>query len=75
MALCDSRERKLGGKKMISQFFVTIIFWIIGLYVLYRVIYAAVKNGVDNSVLGRTLVKTQKTKFKRKPLHKDSFEN
>lgn len=60
---------------MISQFFVTIVFWIIGLYVLYRVIYAAVKNGVDNSVLGRTLVKKQKTKFKRKSLHKDSFEN
>ena len=35
---------------------ISIISWIIGLLILYIVIYLAVKHGINNSVVGRFIV-------------------
>ena len=43
---------------MVSQLFGMIILWIIGLFILYLVIYKAVKEGINKSVVGQSIKKT-----------------
>ncbi|MCG3089298.1 hypothetical protein [Sporosarcina cyprini] len=40
---------------MASQVFGVIVLWIAGLFILYLVIFKAVKDGINRSIVGKSL--------------------
>jgi len=48
-----------GGSRMASQVFGMIVLGLAGLFILYLVIFKAVKDGIDKSVLGQSKERTQ----------------
>ena len=42
---------------MASQVFGMIVLWVVGLFILYLMIFKAVKDGIDRSVVGQSLEK------------------
>ena len=60
-----------GGKQMVVG---TIILWIISLFILYIVIFAAVKDGIDKSEVGQLLIKKYGVKEKIAPPTDEEIE-
>ena len=60
---------------MASQFFGMIVLWIAGLFILYLVIYKAVKDGINSSVVGQSLEKTSNQGEKKKSWLDDDLDN
>ncbi|MGP4064113.1 hypothetical protein ACTWPF_04270 [Oceanobacillus sp. M65] len=61
---------------MEGSFIGTIVFWIIGLVILYFVIYTAVKDGINKSLVGQFIeknydVKEEKNSFLDNDLDSD----
>ncbi|CDO03641.1 hypothetical protein BN988_02159 [Oceanobacillus picturae] len=51
---------------MEGSFIGTIVLWIIGLVILYFVIYTAVKDGINKSLVGQVLEKKYDVKEEKK---------
>jgi hypothetical protein len=72
-----------GGKNMLSNigvpgfvFFFNIIFIIIGIFILYKVIFTAVREGINKSVVGQFIEKKYGVKEVNKSnLDRDSDHN
>ncbi|MHA6259439.1 hypothetical protein ACXYMX_05925 [Sporosarcina sp. CAU 1771] len=60
---------------MASQVFGMIILWIAGLFILYLVIYKAVKEGINSSVIGQSRKKTSNQEEKKKSWLDDDLDN
>lgn len=60
---------------MAGQVFGMIILWIAGLFILYLVIYKAVKDGIDKSVVGQSIEKTLDSAVKKKSFLDDDLDN
>ncbi|MFD1927602.1 hypothetical protein ACFSFY_05925 [Sporosarcina siberiensis] len=60
---------------MAGQLFGMIILWIVGLFILYLVIFKAVKEGINKSVVGQSLEKTSDQEVKKKSWLDDDFDN
>ena len=60
---------------MVSQVFGMIIIWIAGLFILYLVIFKAVKEGINKSVLGQSLEKTSDQGVNKKSWLDDDLDN
>lgn len=50
---------------MEGSFIGTIVFWIIGLVILYFVIYTAVKDGINKSLVGQFIEKNYDVKVEK----------
>lgn len=61
--------------KMVGSIGLFIIFTILALLLLYVVIEIAVKNGINNSILGRYLEEKMGLKEEKKRSSKDDFES
>lgn len=59
---------------MVSQLFGMIILWIIGLFILYLVIYKAVKEGINKSVVGQSIKKTLDPEANKKSFPDDDSD-
>lgn len=57
---------------MASQVFGVIILWIIGLFVLYLVIFKAVKDGINRSVVGQSVERVPDWEVQRKSFLDDN---
>ncbi|REB11030.1 hypothetical protein DVB69_01445 [Sporosarcina sp. BI001-red] len=60
---------------MAGQVFGTIILWIIGLFILYFVIFTAVKEGINKSVVGQSIEKTSEPTVNKKSFLDDDLDN
>ena len=60
---------------MASQVFGMIILWMIGLFILYLVIYKAVKEGINKSVLGQSTESTVKQDVSKRSFLDDDLDN
>lgn len=60
---------------MASQVFGMIILWVIGLFILYLVIYKAVKEGINKSVVGQSIEKIPEPEVKKKSWLDDDLDN
>jgi len=60
---------------MASQVFGMIILWIIGLFILYLVIYKAVKDGINRSVVGQSIEKKSDQGVNKKSWLDDDLDN
>ncbi|MFS0688991.1 hypothetical protein AB1K89_07095 [Sporosarcina sp. 179-K 8C2 HS] len=60
---------------MTSQVFGMIVIWIAGLFILYLVIFKAVKDGINSSVVGQSLDKTSNQGEKKKSWLDDDLDN
>lgn len=60
---------------MASQVFGMIILWIIGLLILYLVIYKAVKEGINKSVVGQSIERTTDPVVNKKSSIDDDLDN
>ncbi|PIC79437.1 hypothetical protein CSV75_12665 [Sporosarcina sp. P18a] len=60
---------------MASQVFGMIILWIIGLFILYLVIYKAVKEGINKSVVGQSIERTAEPVVNKKSFIDDDLDN
>lgn len=60
---------------MASQVFGMIILCLIGLFVLYLVIYTAVKDGINKSLVGQYFERTQETKENKTSLLEGDGDN
>ncbi|PIC67625.1 MULTISPECIES: hypothetical protein [unclassified Sporosarcina] len=60
---------------MASQVFGMIILWIIGLFILYLVIYKAVKEGINKSVVGQSIERTTEPVVNKKSFTDDDLDN
>lgn len=60
---------------MASQVFGMIILWMIGLFILYLVIYKAVKDGINKSVVGQSIERTTDPAVNKKSLIDDDLDN
>ncbi|PIC83572.1 hypothetical protein CSV73_06610 [Sporosarcina sp. P1] len=60
---------------MASQVFGMIILWIIGLFILYLVIYKAVKEGINKSVVGQSIERTTEPVVYKKSFMDDDLDN
>ncbi|PID01562.1 hypothetical protein CSV67_13550 [Sporosarcina sp. P2] len=60
---------------MASQVFGMIILWIIGLFILYLVIYKAVKEGINKSVVGQSIERTTEPVVNKKSFTDDNLDN
>lgn len=60
---------------MASQVFGMIVLWIAGLFILYLVIYKAVKDGINSSVVGQSREKMSKQGEKKKSWLDDGLDN
>lgn len=60
---------------MASQVFGMIILWIAGLFVLYLVIFKAVKDGINRSVVGQSLEKYSDQGGRKKSWLDDDLDN
>ncbi|WP_369803185.1 hypothetical protein [Sporosarcina sp. P2] len=52
-----------------------IILWIIGLFILYLVIYKAVKEGINKSVVGQSIERTTEPVVNKKSFTDDNLDN
>jgi hypothetical protein len=62
----------MGGRKMII--WGTFLLWILGLFILYVVIFAAVKNAVDKSEVGQIVIKKYGVKKEIIPISDEEIE-
>lgn len=53
---------------MAGQIFGGIILWIVGLFILYLVIYTAVKDGINKSLIGQLIEKNYEKQVNKKSL-------
>ncbi|WP_153723167.1 hypothetical protein [Sporosarcina cascadiensis] len=60
---------------MVSQVFGMIILWIIGLFILYLVIYKAVKEGINKSVVGQSIERTPESVVNKKSFLDNDLDN
>lgn len=60
---------------MASQVFGMIILWSIGLFILYLVIYKAVKEGINKSVVGQSIERTLEPVVNKKSFLDDDLDN
>lgn len=60
---------------MASQVFGMIVLWIAGLFILYLVIYKAVKDGINSSIVGQSREKTSNQGGKKKSWLDDDLDN
>ncbi|PID04824.1 MULTISPECIES: hypothetical protein [unclassified Sporosarcina] len=60
---------------MASQVFGMIILWIVGLFILYLVIFKAVKDGINRSVVGQSLEKDSDQGGSKKSWLDDDLDN
>ncbi|PIC98930.1 hypothetical protein [Sporosarcina sp. P29] len=60
---------------MASQVFGMIILWIAGLFILYLVIFKAVKDGINRSVVGQSLEKDSDQGGSKKSWLDDDLDN
>ncbi|PIC85926.1 hypothetical protein CSV72_11280 [Sporosarcina sp. P20a] len=60
---------------MASQVFGMIILWIAGLFILYLVIFKAVKDGINRSVVGQSLEKDSDQGGSKKSWLVDDLDN
>lgn len=60
---------------MASQVFGMIVLWIAGLFILYLVIYKAVKDGINSSVVGQSHEKASNQGEKKKSWLDDDLDN
>lgn len=60
---------------MAGQVFGMIIVWIAGLFILYLVIFKAVKEGINKSVVGQSLEKTSDQGVNKKSWLDDDLDN
>lgn len=60
---------------MASQVFGMIVLWIAGLFILYLVIFKAVKDGINSSVVGQSLEKTSDQGGNKKSWLDDDLDN
>ncbi|AXI01028.1 hypothetical protein DV702_15670 [Sporosarcina sp. PTS2304] len=60
---------------MASQVFGMIILWIAGLFILYLVIFKAVKDGINRSVVGQSLEKNSDQVENKKSWLDDDLDN
>lgn len=60
---------------MASQVFGMIVLWIIGLFILYLVIYKAVKEGINKSVVGQSIERTTEPVVNKKSFIDDDLDN
>lgn len=60
---------------MASQVFGMLILCIAGLFILYLVIFKAVKDGINNSVLGQSIKKRSDSNVNRESFLDDDLDN
>ncbi|MFD1204764.1 MULTISPECIES: hypothetical protein [Sporosarcina] len=60
---------------MASQVFGMLVLWIVGLFILYLVIFKAVKDGINRSVLGQSLEKPSDQGVNKKSWLDDDLDN
>lgn len=60
---------------MASQVFGMIVLWIIGLFILYLVIYKAVKEAINKSVVGQSIERTPEPVVTKKSFLDDDLDN
>lgn len=60
---------------MASQVFGMIILWVIGLFILYLVIYKAVKEGINKSVVGQSFERPAEPEVIKKSFLDDDLDN
>ncbi|PID20133.1 hypothetical protein CSV61_16195 [Sporosarcina sp. P3] len=60
---------------MASQVFGMIVLWIAGLFILYLVIFKAVKDGINRSVVGQSLEKNSNQVENKKSWLDDDLDN
>lgn len=58
-----------------SSLVYSIIFWIIVLFILYIVIFAAVKDGINKSVVGQFIEKNNGVKYDKKSFLDNDLDN
>lgn len=60
---------------MANQVFGMIVLWIAGLFILYLVIFKAVKDGINSSVVGQSHEKHSDQRGNKKPWLDDDLDN